>query len=41
MHRVLKNFPGETELSAMVAGIGTSPRYRMLENFWLFEYDVI
>ena len=41
LHRVLKNFPGEAELVAMIAAIGTSPRYRLLENFWLFEYDVL
>lgn len=38
VHRVLKNFPLEHELLALVAGIGTEPCYRMLENFWWFEY---
>lgn len=38
VHRVLKNFPSEDELLAMVVGIGTEPHYRMLDNFWWFEY---
>ena len=41
VHRVLKNFPGQDELVALVAGIGTEPRYRMLENFWWFEYVLV
>lgn len=40
-HRVLKNFPDEAELVAMVAGVGVRPQYQMLENFWWFEYTVI
>ncbi len=40
VHRVLKNFPDEQELVAMVAGFGNAPRYRLLENFWWFEYVV-
>lgn len=40
VHRVLKNFPSEAELVAMINGIGRLPRYRQLENFWLFEYVV-
>jgi ubiquinone/menaquinone biosynthesis C-methylase UbiE len=41
MHRVLKNFPDEAELMAMIAGVGVRPQYHMLENFWWFEYTVI
>jgi len=40
-HRVLKNFPDEGGLMAMIAGFGVRPRYQMLENFWWFEYTVI
>jgi demethylmenaquinone methyltransferase/2-methoxy-6-polyprenyl-1,4-benzoquinol methylase len=39
-HRVLKNFPDEAELVAMIDGVGVRPRYQMLENFWWFEYTV-
>jgi ubiquinone/menaquinone biosynthesis C-methylase UbiE len=38
VHRVLKNFPTEAELVSMIGGFGELPRYRRLENFWLFEY---
>jgi len=37
-HRVLKNFPGERELSALVAPFARAVDYRNLENFWLLEY---
>ncbi len=40
VHRVLKNFPSEAELVALIDGIGRLPRYRQLEHFWLFEYGV-
>jgi ubiquinone/menaquinone biosynthesis C-methylase UbiE len=40
-HRVLKNFPDEAELMAMIAGVGVKPQYHRLENFWWFEYTVI
>jgi ubiquinone/menaquinone biosynthesis C-methylase UbiE len=39
-HRVLKNFPDEAALMAMIDGVGVRPRYQMLENFWWFEYTV-
>lgn len=39
IHRVLKNFPGETELRALVAGQARHMRYERLDNFWLFEYE--
>ena len=38
VHRVLKNFPTQVELEGMIAGLGTQPAYRQLQNFWLFEY---
>ena len=40
-HRVLKNFPSETELHDLVgAGLGRSPRYTQWRYFWAFEYCV-
>jgi demethylmenaquinone methyltransferase/2-methoxy-6-polyprenyl-1,4-benzoquinol methylase len=41
MHRVLKNFPSKGELEAMIAGFGSHPEYRSLENFWLFAYEAV
>ena len=38
-HRVLKNFPTESELETMISGIGRHARYRELANFWLFQYE--
>lgn len=38
VHRVLKNFPGETELCAVIQGIGDNPHYRAYEYFWAFHY---
>jgi len=40
LHRVLKNFPTEAELTSMIRGHGKHPRYELLSNFWLFEYVV-
>lgn len=40
VHRVLKNFPTERDLVTMIDGVGVLPRYQMLDNFWLFEYEV-
>ena len=40
-HRVLKNFPEEDELRALVAnGVGDSARYTAWPHFWAFEYEV-
>jgi len=39
-HRVLKNFPVETELRSLVSSIASECTYRELENFWLFEYEL-
>jgi SAM-dependent methyltransferase len=40
-HRVLKNFPSEAQLHALVAGgLGRSPRYLSWPYFWAFEYCV-
>lgn len=38
VHRVLKNFPSQADLEAMVADAAGSCEYRMLENFWTFRY---
>jgi demethylmenaquinone methyltransferase/2-methoxy-6-polyprenyl-1,4-benzoquinol methylase len=37
-HRVLKNFPTEEELRAVVEGLGTGAQYTPLQYYWLFEY---
>lgn len=40
-HRVLKNFPSQTELEALAEGFGASrTEFRVLDNFWYFEYDL-
>jgi ubiquinone/menaquinone biosynthesis C-methylase UbiE len=40
-HRVLKNYPSEVELHALVdTGIGSAAAYRAWEYFWAFEYRV-
>ena len=41
LHRVLKNFPSRGELEAAIAGLGERPAHRRLQNFWLFEYEVL
>lgn len=40
-HRVLKNFPTEQALHAMVAGLGQSGRYTAWPYFWAFEYVTV
>lgn len=39
IHRVLKNFPTESELRVSVSPVARLCEYRALENFWLFEYE--
>ena len=39
VHRVLKNFPTEAELVAMIADVGIAKRFEPLANFWVFEYE--
>lgn len=39
-HRVLKNFPTEAQLHAMVGAGATNMAYQALDNFWLFEYEL-
>ena len=37
-HRVLKNFPSEQELNAMIAGLSRSAAYKRWQYYWAFEY---
>jgi ubiquinone/menaquinone biosynthesis C-methylase UbiE len=37
-HRVLKNFPEEAELRALLTGIGRDPSYHRFGYYWVFEY---
>lgn len=39
-HRVLKNFPTQDELEALVADRACRLHYRRLDNFWLFQYEL-
>jgi SAM-dependent methyltransferase len=38
LHRVLKNFPGESELRSALAADVCDIKYRQLDHFWLFQY---
>ena len=41
IHRVLKNFPTEAQLHALMrAGLGDAPVYRRWEHYWALEYRV-
>lgn len=40
MHRVLKNFPTEFELVALLSSIGDDIEFSNLDNFWMVEYTV-
>ncbi|MBP9904228.1 MAG: class I SAM-dependent methyltransferase [Rhodoferax sp.] len=40
VHRVLKNFPTETELRALLEPVAKTIRYQQLQNFWLLEYEI-
>ena len=37
-YRVLKNFPAEEEMIAVIEGGGRSAQFTELENFWMFQY---
>ena len=39
IHRVLKNFPDEQRLRAMIEGLGVQAQYRRYDYFWTFEYQ--
>ena len=38
VHRILKNFPSESEMQAMLAGIGEKGHLTRWQYFWAFEY---
>lgn len=38
-HRVLKNFPSEAELNALLAGLGERAVFTKLEYYWAFQYE--
>jgi ubiquinone/menaquinone biosynthesis C-methylase UbiE len=40
-HRVLKNFPTESELVTLCAGLGKSMVYTVFEYYWVFQYEVV
>jgi demethylmenaquinone methyltransferase/2-methoxy-6-polyprenyl-1,4-benzoquinol methylase len=37
-HRILKNFPTETELHALAKSVGASGTYRRWQYYWAFQY---
>ena len=37
-HRVLKNFPSESELTSLIYGIGEHPSFTTWDYYWAFEY---
>jgi len=39
-HRVLKNFPTQTELESAIEGLGSQPVFTQWQYFWAFEYVV-
>lgn len=41
VHRVLKNFPVESELRELLAPMAQNVEFRALENFWLLEYELL
>jgi 2-polyprenyl-3-methyl-5-hydroxy-6-metoxy-1,4-benzoquinol methylase len=40
VHRVLKNFPTDDELTKLVSQFSKSYSIRQLENFWMLEYSL-
>lgn len=40
VHRVLKNFPDETELRALVAPLAQAVHHIQREHFWLLSYEL-
>jgi demethylmenaquinone methyltransferase/2-methoxy-6-polyprenyl-1,4-benzoquinol methylase len=38
-YRVLKNFPTEVELNAMIEGVGCDASYNTFEYYWAFSYQ--
>jgi demethylmenaquinone methyltransferase/2-methoxy-6-polyprenyl-1,4-benzoquinol methylase len=41
MHRVLKNFPAEGDLNALVVGLGERTAFTKFEFYWAFQYVAI
>jgi demethylmenaquinone methyltransferase/2-methoxy-6-polyprenyl-1,4-benzoquinol methylase len=41
IHRVLKNFPTEAELRALVTPYAVEVQFINLQNFWLLEYELV
>lgn len=39
-HRVIKNFPTESEIKSVTSDFAINCKYISLENFWLFQCDV-
>lgn len=39
VHRVLKNFPTEAELRALIRPVASACTFEPLDNFWLLEYE--
>jgi demethylmenaquinone methyltransferase/2-methoxy-6-polyprenyl-1,4-benzoquinol methylase len=39
-HRILKNFPNESELAVATAPYAGSHRFLAMEHFWVFTYEV-
>jgi ubiquinone/menaquinone biosynthesis C-methylase UbiE len=37
-HKVLKNFPSETELRKLVSDLGVTANYSTWQHYWAFEY---
>lgn len=40
-HKLLKNFPGESELLTCIEGLGCNPIFTQWEYYWAFEYESI
>jgi SAM-dependent methyltransferase len=40
LHRVLKNFPTQGELRALLSPFAANIAFRALDNFWLLEYEL-
>jgi demethylmenaquinone methyltransferase/2-methoxy-6-polyprenyl-1,4-benzoquinol methylase len=40
-HRVLKNFPSEAELRALILNLGDRATFTRWQYFWAFEYLVV
>lgn len=41
VHRVLKNFPTEQELNELTDGVAINRKTIQLDNFWLYQYQLL